>query len=63
MQLTSFPAIGLKGLLAADKPPVWSLSILEDSVNLMREMGDPQGVQLLENEIERIEKDLRARYG
>ena len=63
MQLSSFSAVGLQGLLAAEKPPVWALSVLEDSMDMMRESGDRNGIKMLETHIKRIEDTLMRRCG
>lgn len=62
MQLSSFPAVGLNGVLSSKKPPVWALSILEDTIVMLRESGDSASVARIEKEIFRIEQDLAVRF-
>lgn len=62
MRLSSFPLIGLQGILSADKPPVWALSILEDTAAQLEQDGSPAGKAYLEKEIRRIELDLASRF-
>ncbi len=61
VHLSSFPAIGLQSILNSKQPPVWALSVLEDSMTVMRESGDTHGVAFLEKEIKRIEAKLLVR--
>lgn len=61
MHLSSFPAYGLEGLLAAEKPPVWALCVLEETVDMLRQTGSASSVAMIEKEIERIEVELARR--
>ena len=62
MQLSSFPAFGLKGLLDAKEPPIWALSVLEDTIVMLRTSADEQTIAHMQKEIDRIEQELADRF-